>query len=968
MKNLFFLLVFVATLMCSSFAQTIHKDFLDGRVYFKVKDSYSIPYSKKDGSINLKSLAFLKDIIHKYEVTSIKNSFYTAKSSNLERTFLMKFNNIAAVDELIKEIEKLESVERVDKAPLFKILFTPSDYGTTAGNNWHLTKINAQGAWDITHGSASIKVAVIDNAMYTDHPDLINKVVAKIDLANDDAVTTPPIVSTNYLDVSWAWSHGTHTSGLVGAQTNNGTGVPSIGFDVSLIAVKTADDSTQSMTAGLEGIVWAADTGARVINMSWGGPQYVPVMQEIVNYAYNKGCVLVASAGNNGDGAADSATANVIMYPAALEHVISVGATNGNDVAATFSQYGTWIDVMAPGGYQTSGTFLEQILNSTVYSTVYTSTAGGYGKMAGTSMSSPITAGLCGLMLSINPNLTPDELTTILKNTCFNIESLQDAAHQGMVGSGRINAQAAVLGAQNAIAPVTANFSASSTSIPEGGTVSFSDLSVGSPTSWQWTFSGGSPSSFDGQIPPAITYIIPGSYTVTLVISDGTNNDTEVKSSYIIVNAPPPPSAWIEQAAGFTAQSRGAYQISIVSTDVVWATAVDGTNGQPVKEFTKTIDGGNTWIPSTIVGPPAAWSVSNLSAVSADKAWIAMYTTVAGGRIYITTDGGATWTQQTSALYNTTASFPNVVHFFDDNNGFTMGDPANNEFEIYTTTDGGTTWVIVPGANIPNAVTGEMGWTNVYEVVGNTIWFGTNKGRIFKSVDRGFNWTMTDPGMGDCQRVTFSDQNNGIVQKITYTSGVVTAFVTKVTYDGGTTWALVNPTGPIWKGDISAVPGLPGRYISVGSNGAAAGSAHYGSSYSLDHGATWTLIDTALQYINTRFYDEFTGWASGFCVSPTQGGMYKWSPGIVNVKSIVANNENIQIFPNPNNGLFNIHFDAVNSSFVQVFDMTGKLVFNSKLESKEGSVAVNMSSYGKGIYFVKIQSENKITTRKIIIE
>ncbi|MBI5217874.1 MAG: S8 family serine peptidase [Bacteroidia bacterium] len=968
LKKAILTVVFLIAVSAGVFSQKAHPEFLDGRIYFKIKSGYSLPYSKENGFIHLKNVTFLRELIDKYEIKSVRNSFYTAKSPVIERIFLLRFNKIYQADELINDLLQTDCIEYAEKAPLFKITYTPNDYGTTAGNNWHLAKINAQGAWDITHGSASIKVAVIDNAIYANHPELINKIVAKIDLANNDDDPTPPMMSTNYLSADWAWSHGTHTTGLVGAQTDNNTGITSIGFNVSLIAIKAADDSTQNMTGGLEGIIWAADTGARVINMSWGGFQYIQAMQEIVNYAYNKGCVLVASAGNNGNGLMDSTNTNTVMYPAACEHVISVGSTNGNDIASSFSEYGTWLDVMAPGGWQNDGGLLDQLLNYGVYSTVYTSTSGGFGKMEGTSMASPITAGLCGLMISINPNITPDEVTTLLKSTCVNIESLQDALHQGKVGSGRINAQAAVQAAQNAISAVNANFSTNTTVITEGGSVTFTDLSSGTPTSWQWTFNGGTPSSYNGQNPPVITYNTQGSYSVTLAISDGTNNDTETKNAFIIVNAPPAPSAWIVQAAGFVPLYRGAYQITIASPSVVWATGIDGTNGTPVNEFTKTTNGGNTWAPDTIVGPPAVWRISNLASTSADKAWIAMYNSGgAGGRIYVTQDGGITWTLQTTAVFNTSSGFPNVVHFFNDSAGFTMGDPANSEFEIFTTGNGGNTWTVVPVANIPNAVSGEMGWTNVYDVIGNTIWFGTNKGRVFKSTDRGLNWTVTDAGMGDCQKVTFSDENNGIVQKITYSSGIVTAFVTKVTHDGGTTWAAVNPVGPIWKGDISAVPGVPGRYISVGSNGAASGSAHYGSSYSLDYGATWTAIDTAVQYISTKFYDEFTGWASGFCTSPIQGGMYKWSPGIVNTKPIFANDETISIYPNPSKGLIHIKSSGNKEMIIKVYNVIGKIIYSTALDIKN-QASLDFSSFDKGIYFAVIQTGTRITSKKIIIE
>ncbi|OFY38888.1 MAG: hypothetical protein A2275_01635 [Bacteroidetes bacterium RIFOXYA12_FULL_35_11] len=947
-------------------AQTVHPDFIDGRVYMKLKNSYSLPYSQENGAINMKNLAFMQDLISKYNVSSVRNTFHTANDINLERTFLVKFANKSQVDEFIKELERKECIERVEKAPLFKLHYTPSDYGTTAANNWHLTKINAQGAWDVSHGDANIKVAVLDIACYANHPDLINKIAAKIDLADGDGDPTPPAFSST-LDPTW--SHGTHTAGLVGAHTDNGVGISSIGFNVSLIPVKVAEDSSMAMSAGLEGIVWAADTGAHVINMSWGSPQFVQVMQDVVSYAYNKGCVMLASAGNNGDGASDPNTENAIMYPANCDHVIAVGSTNGNDKASSFSQFGTWIDVMAPGGYQNDGGILDQIMGYSVYSSVYTSAAGGYGKMQGTSMSAPIAAGLCALILSINPYLTPDEVTNILKTTCTNIESLQDATHQGMVGAGRINAQAAAVAAQNSVSAINANFFANSVIIAQGGSITFTDNSNGTGiNSWEWSFTGGTPSSFTGQTPPAIMYDIPGIYDVSLTISDGANTDTETKVGLIVVNAPPPPSAWIEQAAGYTALYRGAYMLSIVDENIAWSTAVDGTNGNPVNEYTKTTNGGFTWQPGTMTGVPATTRVSNISAVSGTTAFIAVYnTSVAGGAIWKTTDGGVSWTKITNTEFTNSTSFPNVVHFWDDNTGWAMGDPVSSEFELYTTSDGGATWTVVPVANIPNAVSGEMGWTDVYSVYGDYIWFATNKGRILKSTNKGLNWEIFDTGMGDCQKVSFSDADNGIVQRIVYstTDGSITTFTMKVTHDGGATWTAVTPTEPIYKSDISAVPGLNGRLISVGSDGGSQTNRTYGSSFSLDYGATWTLIDTGLQYINTKFYDEFTGYATGFCTSASQGGMYKWSPAIVSTPSIVHAENAFSLFPNPASS-----YVVVENSFsdfdLHIYNVLGQEVMRTNVQ--QNSVSIDLNGFEKGVYFAVVKSENKVSTSKFIVK
>ena len=111
--------------------------------------------------------------------------------------------------------------------------------------------------------------------------------------------------------------------------------------------------------------------------------------------------------------------------------------------------------------------------------------------------------------------------------------------------------------------------------------------------------------------------------------------------------------------------------------------------------------------------------------------------------VYVTTDGGATWNRQPTASYSDPASAPDIVHFFNANDGVVIGDPVIGEYEIYTTTAAGTTWVIIPGTNIPNPLNYEMGILGWYSAVNDTVWFGTSMGRVYRSTDKGNHWTVS---------------------------------------------------------------------------------------------------------------------------------------------------------------------------------------------------------------------------------
>lgn len=438
-------------------------NYVPGEIYVKFKEDakeYKNIKVDANGKISFFDIPFLKDIFSKFQVEEFYHSFVGADSPFLQSSFRMKIADDSKIEQVIKELSAKNYIETVVKVPLFKIFFTPNDpyYNLTNSGgfninwNWYLDKINAEAAWDISTGSSSIKVAIVDNAVYTSHPDLSTKIVYQRDVADNDNNANPPANVTDP-DDEYTWSHGTHGAGLAGAITNNNVGIASIGYNVSLMAIKCTKNNANPMalSAGYEGVQNAADNGAHVINMSFGGPMTtqneINYGQGIMNYAYNKGCVLVAAAGNDGTQTAS--------YPANFNHVIAVGATNSTDKKASFSQYGSWVNVMAPGGFLPLGQYEEAInLLSTTYNNCYAlmytlSNANlafknqKYDGMQGTSMAAPIVAGLAGLIKSAKTTLTADEIRNCIISTADNINN-ENPSLVGKIGSGRINAKAAL--------------------------------------------------------------------------------------------------------------------------------------------------------------------------------------------------------------------------------------------------------------------------------------------------------------------------------------------------------------------------------------------------------------------------------------------------------------------------------------------------------------------------------------------
>ncbi len=335
---------------------------------------------------------------------------------------------------------------------------------------------------------------------------------------------------------------------------------------------------------------------------------------------------------------------------------------------------------------------------------------------------------------------------------------------------------------------------------------------------------------------------------------------------------------WVSQATGFPNTSTGVFNVSVVDSNVVWISSYDGAGtNQNYRNYSATIDGGSTWIPG-VVPAPAGHAWSQIFGLDAQTAWAVLYNAAAGwgGGIWKTTDGGVTWSQQGAGqIYVTTGiSFPNIVHFWDANNGWAQGDPVSTKMEMYTTTDGGATWVAVPPANIPAAIApDEYGIVNHYEVIGDTIWFDTNKGRIFRSVDRGITWTVASTGItvpaNNAIDIVFWNATSGLARLFNGTTGVQTV---RRTTDGGLTWTASTPTGNMLGNDIEYVPGTTARLVSTGANV----NFVLGSSYSDDGGLTWNDIEIGTQRTALGIWDINTMWAGGFTTSPSTDGIFKF--------------------------------------------------------------------------------------------
>jgi subtilisin family serine protease len=328
---------------------------------------------------------------------------YKAHGGQKIKTFSqIKVHHIKVPDQALEAIEaalrKNPNVEYVEKNFTGFGGMVPNDPGYAS--QWYLPMISAPQGWDISTGSANVSIAVLDSGVDPNHPDLSSKLVPGYNYVNNNS------------DTHDVHGHGTAVAGIAAASTNSGIGIAGVAWQNKIMPLVVFDSTGYGTYAQwISGITYAADHGAKVINMSIGGSSYSSSLQSAVNYAWNKGAVLVACAMNTGS--------NTPYYPAALNNVLAVSATNYYDNFASFSNYGNWIAVSAPGDG------------------IYTTTnGGGYGSGVGTSFSTPQVAGLAALLMSLTPGLSNSQVVSLIKQ---NADDLGSAGYDPYFGYGRIN-------------------------------------------------------------------------------------------------------------------------------------------------------------------------------------------------------------------------------------------------------------------------------------------------------------------------------------------------------------------------------------------------------------------------------------------------------------------------------------------------------------------------------------------------
>lgn len=388
-----------------------------------------------------------------------------ANTSQLGQIYKVHLRSDDDIDAVIRQLEANPAILFAEPDYLARLIATPND--SLYNDQWGLAQINAPTAWDVTTGSSNVVIAVIDSGMDMTHPDLAGQLwtnpgeIAGNGLDDDNNGYIDDVHGWNLVDdnanLSDNTGHGTEVAGVIGAASNNGQGIAGVCWNCRLMVLKvTQSGGIANYSDIIEAIQYATLKGADVVNLSLGGNSDSISLKLAVEQAAAT-AVVVGGAGND-----DS---DVPFYPAAYESVLAVAGTTASDTKVSSSNYGSWIDVTAPG---------ETIMT--------TFDGGSYGMSSGTSMAAPFAAGLAGLLRSAHPDWSADTARAQMMQTATAVDTVNPGL-EGLLGDGRIDAaQALTIAAQPALSYASHEVDGVVNGRPEPG--STFDLNVALSNDW----------------------------------------------------------------------------------------------------------------------------------------------------------------------------------------------------------------------------------------------------------------------------------------------------------------------------------------------------------------------------------------------------------------------------------------------------------------------------------------------------
>ncbi len=712
----------------------------------------------------------------------------------------IRFSSAVDAYILAQEISKNPDVEYAEPMYERKLYdITPNDARYSL--QWAPKAIGLEKAWELTQGSPDVIIGIVDSGVFINHEDLAaniwtnpseipgNKIDDDVNGYVDDVNGWDFVGNfsggafapdNNPQPTSAQVNHGTHVAGCAAAIGNNSIGVVGSAWNCKILPVKVASDNpnVQGIYNGYEGILYAAKMGADIINCSWGGQGYSQTEQIIVDQAVAMGSIIIVAAGNDGKNMEFYG-----QYPAQLNNIISVGSSAQNDSRSSFSNYGWANCVYAPGSS----------IQSTIPGNSYTS-------MDGTSMASPVLAGVAALVKSIHPTWKYKEMYHQLRSTSDDVFSGGDPAKR-LLAYGRVNAFKAV----------SYNSEFSTNTIPG---ISLLNYSVGNQK--EIIKYGTYKSSFTFKnylaksnlvtitLQPFDNFISLSNKTLTVPNFDSTKNHTIVLDLTLEQSNP-----WFDGPAKILVKYESSNYVDYEVIEIpIKIKSPNKTNA--VYYFPPNLypDWHSAHSPTKNVFWAVGWSASyqrglyyglqggqqvfnvtqnneRLTTVFATDLLNAYFgcVQVSGTKCEILKTADAANTFERFDI-TTITPFINQLYFYNTKYALILGDQIGNKFGIGYTSDGGLTWRKNPQQ--PVAQAGENGYVGSNCFYKDNVWFGTSRGRVLHSVDKGQAWTDGTIEVGKLvHKVAFGNEKRGLAL---YGNASEQPTQLASTSNGGATW------------------------------------------------------------------------------------------------------------------------------------------------------------------------------------
>ena len=765
----------------------------------------------------------------------------------LDRMYSVRYDAGTDPFDICARLMDNPDVEYAVPMPVHKLSFTPNDPRYSSQTWMGLMKVDK--AWDVTKGATTVVIAIIDSGTDWRHEDLSANIWTNSKEIPNNNVDDD---KNGYIDDVRGWdfvgnisaadaqqgilrpdndpapsgtindgtAHGTVVGGCASASTNNGKGVAGAGFNCRIIPIKCGSDNPSfgGILRGYNAIAYAADLGAHIINCSWGGPGIDAAAQDIVDYATAKGSLVVAASGNDG--------LNNDVYlqsPASLDGVLSVGASTAADRVSGFSNYGRNVDVYAPG---------ENILST------YPNNQ--YRGLSGTSFSSPLTAGIAGLIKAVHPDWTPEMIRAQIRGTVDQLVGVNFDTRP--LYWGRVNAERAV--------KVNASFT-SGERMP--GLV-MKELAVGGSVSGRITTYDRTTVRFTVKnvlhdasnviitpviLDPNVTYFGTPTLSLGNIARNGEVSgtfDIQLKSSY----------PWYKSNVGvglrIASGTYANYASIFVPVDLPTTNSYTSIVDQAGASW-NLIDvskDGTMYAAGTVFGQRAMARIN----ASGQGGWVAppfvptairsvsWTAALIGGlsnnvpTISRTTNGGVNWSG-----INVSANLASVegVFMFDASNGVAIGNPVAGKFGVVRTTNGGAAWTAVGTAPLATGseriVRGAVAWR------GDAIWFATSTNRVIYSLNKGQSWGQGSLGVSGASIVSiaFRDSSNGVALYRTGLSNDA-PFRIAASTNGGANWRAGAADLNLGITPV-AVNANTGHHLLIGRSGEVLGSDNNGGAW-----------------------------------------------------------------------------------------------------------------------------------------